>query len=796
VRVVTQPRRSQIAQLPPAFVAGLVLVLGVVPCAAVFSAINGVLLRPPAYDAPERVIAIWESHPASGRLHEGVAPLNYRDWREASKTIALMALWEPRSVTLRGDFVPLRVNVVRSTLELFAVLGAKAQLGRTFQSRNGADEAAIVIGDGLWRRQFGSSPSVLGQTIFLDDAQYQVIGVMPRDFQFPPGVSIDVWMPVRISAAEWRIRSARRFRALGRLAATTPLEQAAQEMRTIATRLAGDHPGSNDGWTVALEPLRAAERDRAAPLLVLLGGATLVLLLAALTAAALLTVRDMAKVPEWGVRAALGASPARLVGEALVRNATPVIAASLLGTLIAVPLTPWLFALGARSLIGDYQLGMDRRVLTFGIALSLAAATIASGAPALTALRLDLAAVLNGRNDLARRSRSMLRVRRTVSAIQIAVAVVLLTGTGLVGRSVWRLLNSDPGFRADGVLAASFSLPSEAFGPRAARFYDDILTKVRSLPDVHSAAVVTALPMSPTEMDEFWLPFQFEGEPEPPDEAKPRVQFRAVSPGYFTTLGRPIVAGRDFTAADAERAAPLRAIVSESVVRQYGARTEPIGRRIRLSMGGWYEIVGVTNDIRFRGLDDAPRAEIFAPFARWPFPGAHLIARTSRPLPALARELAGIAHFADPAVPAARVAPLSDLVADTAAMRRFALVALASLATIAWLVGLLGTYGLVAHAAMTQRGELMVRAALGAQPGQLVWLTIREGLLVAAAGTLMGLVAATALSAYLASVLYQTPPRDLATLAAAAGVQLLTATLAAWWASRTVAQLNPAGTLT
>jgi putative ABC transport system permease protein len=796
VLVVDQPRRAQVGRLPPALVAGLVLVLGVVPCAAVFSAVNGVLLRPPAYDAPERVIALWESHPPSGRLHEGVSPLDYRDWGEASTAIEPFALWEPRSATLRGDFAPLRVNVVRSTPELFAVLGANAQLGRTFSESHGVDEPAVVISDGLWRRQFGASPSVLGQAILIDDTQHQVIGVMPRDFQFPPGVAIDLWMPARISTAEWRIRSARRFRAIGRLAATAPLEQATQEMVTIAKRLSDDHPGSNDGWTVAIEPLRATDRERAAPLLVLLGGATLVLLLAALTAAALLTVRDIARVPEWAVRAALGASPMRLISASLVRNGAPVIAACVLGTLIAVPVTPWLFALGAGTLVGDYELGMDRRVLAFGIVLSLAAAAIASIAPAVTAARLDLAAVLNGRNDAARHSRSMLRVRRLVSAIQIAVAVVLLTGTGLVGQSVWRLLGSDPGFRAEGVLAASFSLPTDAFGPRAARFYDDIATKVRMLPDVSSAAVVTALPMSPTEMDEFWLAFQFEGEPEPPDEAKPRVQFRAVSPGYFTTLNRPIVAGRDFTAADAERSAPLRAIVSESVVRQYSAGTNPIGRRIRLSMGGWYEIVGVTNDVRFRGLDDAPRAEIFTPFSRWPFPGAHLIARTSRPLPALASDITGIARAADPAVPVARVAPLSDLVADTAAMRRFALAALASLATIAWVVGLLGTYGLVAHAAMTQRGELTVRAALGAQPGHLVWLTIREGLLVAAAGAFLGLIAAAALSAYLASVLFETPARDPATLAAAAAVQIVTATAAAWWASRSVARLNPAATLT
>lgn len=794
--MVAEPGRNQISRLPPALLAGVVLALGVVPCAALFSAVNGVLLRPPAYTAPERLVALWESHPASGRLHEGVSPLDYRDWRDASHAIETFALWETRSATLRGDFEPFRVAIVRSTPELFAVLGAKAQIGRTFGEDSGFNEPVVVIGDGLWRRQFGATASVLEQAIFLDDTRYQVIGVMPRDFQFPPGVAIDVWMPARISAGEWRVRSARRYRAIGRLAGGASFESATHEMRAIAQRLADDHPGSNDGWTVALESLRAADRERAAPLLVLLGGAILVLLLAAFTAAGLLTVRDIARVPEWAVRAALGASPLRLVGASIVRNGAPVIAACLLGTLIAVPLTPWLFALGARTLVGDYGLGVDRQVLTFGILLSLVATAIASIAPAWTAARLDLAAVLNGRSDAARQSRSMLRVRRLVSAFQIAVAVVLLTGTGLVGRSVWLLLGSDAGFRSEGVLAATFALPQESFGLRAARFYDDVVTKVRMIPDVQSAAVVTALPMNPTEMDEFRLPFQFEGEPEPAEDAMPRVQFRAASPGYFATLSRPIVAGRDFTASDAEPHAPLRAIVSESVVRQHSANKDPIGRRIRLSIGGWYEIIGVTNDIRFRGLDDAPRAEIFVPFPRWPFPSAHVIARTTRQLPTLASEVAGIVRATDPTVPVARIAPLGDLVADTAAMRRFALTALAALATIAWLVGLLGTYGLVTHAAMMQSGELAVRAALGAQPAHLVWLTIREGLVVAAAGVFLGLVSAAALSVYLASVLFDTPPRDPLTLVATASVQFVTAAVASWCASRSVAQLNPAATLT
>jgi len=794
--VVPHAHPIQIARSLPSVLAAAVLALGVVPCTAVFIAVNGVLLRPPAYDAPERVVALWESHPASGRLHEGVSPLNYRDWSEASQTIEAFALWESRSTVLRGDVEPLQVRAVRATPELFSVVGAQARLGRTFGHAFEPTEAVVVISDGLWQRSFGADPRILGRTIVLDEVSYQIIGVMPRAFQFPPGLAIDVWLPAQIPAGEWRVRSARRYRAVGRLAANATLGAAADEMTSIAKRLADEHPASNDGWTVVLASLRETDRERAAPLLVLLGCATLVFVLAAFTAVGLLTIREIGRIHEVAVRAALGGSPGRLVVESIARSGAPVTGACLLGTLLAVPLTPWLFALETRSLVGDYALDVDGRVVGFGVLLLTATAAIGSVVPAWIGTRVDLAAVLGGRSDAARQNRNMLRVRRLVSTVQVAVTVVLLTGAGLMGQSVWRLLDRDPGFRSDGVLAVTVSLPSQAFGARAARFYDEVVTKVRALPAVHAAAVVTALPMNPTEMDEFELPYHFEGEPALDEEAMPRVQFRSVSSGYFATLSRPLVAGRDFTAADEEPRSPIRAIVSESIVRRHLPNRDPIGARIRLPFGGSHEIIGVTNDVLFHGLDDVPRAEIFVPYRRRAFPAAHVIVRGDQSASALAPAVMAIVRSTDPSIPIARMAPLSELVADTAATRRFALVALGMLAVIAWLVGLLGTYGLVAHGAIVRSGELAVRAALGARPVQLLGLTIREGLVVAAVGVFLGLVAAAALSVFLASVLFDTAPRDPVTLLMAALVQLGTAVLAAWWPARSMAQANPAAILT
>ncbi len=777
----------------PIALASSTLAAGVLAATCVFTAVNGVLLRPAPYGDPDRVLRLWESHPSTGRTREGVSPLNHRDWSEASRAFEAIALWELGSMALRGAGDPIQVPVVHTTANLFRLLGARPITGRALDPAldDRAVERPVMISEGLWMRAFGRDPNITSRSIFLNEIRHDIVGVMPRAFQFPLGIAVDVWAPLVVPAGEARVRAARRYQAVGRLADGATFQAAAAEMTAIAANLADAHPGSNEGWTISIASVADERRERAGHLLVLLACTGAVLLLGLVTASGLLAVVAMSRTPQAAVRAALGASRGRLARDSLVTYAAPAALAGVAGAVAGQLLAPWALAYGGGTLAGAYEIGVDWRVVLFALLISVGPAFAAgAGAVAIT-LRANPARLLVERSDVASVPRSILPLRRALTVAQVAVAVTLLSATALLARSFIRLLDQDPGFRADGVLVASLSLPSRQLNLATAEFYRDLIERLKTLPRVRSAAGVTALPMSPTEMDEFRLPYQIDGEPELADAAAPRIQFRACTPGYFSAIGRRLLAGRDFTGDDGEPSAPLRAIVSETVALRHFAQRDPLGARIRLPFGGWHEIIGVAGDVRFRGLDDSAQAEIYLPYRRRPFPTVNLVIRTDGDPAGIAGDVRAAIRAADPNLPIPRLAPLADLVSDTAAVRRFALIAVAALAVIAWAVSVAGTYGLVAQAAIARRGELGIRAALGATPGSLVRMLVVDGFAAASVGAIAGLALSMGSTPVLAGLLYRTSPTDWKMLTAAGGLQLATAAISAWMPAAAAAREDP-----
>lgn len=766
------------------------LAVGIGAACSVFTAVNAVLLRPPAYDHPERVVVLWESNLRRGKPRDRVSPSNYRDWSASSHAIEALALWEPSQAAIRdpsGSGEPEQVPVMRCTSSLFRVLGARPLLGRTLGPAD--DEVkppqTAVISHRLWIRRYGGDSEILQRSLVVGNGIFQIVGVMPRNFQFPPGSNSDLWITHDFPAAELRIRAARRYRAVGRLALEATIEMARREMDAIAARLADEYPSSNDGWTVTMARLQDVDLEQGRNLLVLLGCVGVVVLLASLNAASLLLGAEMARSHEIEIRLALGAPRWRLIRDAFAGAAVLAAAGGVAGLGFAALATPWVFRLEAGRLVREHALGIDYRVFLFCLTITSLTAMLAVLGPASWHLRASSA-----RAPRPGRWRANIASRALVTA-QIALTVVLVTAGGLLLHSFLRLWRQDLGFRSAGVLVANFNLPSRELGPRTAAFYETLLERLRASPGVIAAAGVTALPMNPTEMDDFELPFQIEGDPQVPAESSPRLQFRAVTPGYFAVAGIPLLAGRDILASDGRRDGPRRGIINQALARRYFAGRDPIGRRIQLPFGGWHEIVGVVADVRFQGLDAQPVPELFVPHSRSPYPGMNILVRVSGDPQQAVPAVQAAAKAADRNVPIARLTPLDELVRQSAAVRRFAAVVVGTLGVIALLLSFAGSFALLEQDVLRRSRELGVRLALGAAPSSIVRMVVGQGLALASIGTLLGVAAAALVTDSLSPLLFQVSSRDPLTFAAAAALQGLAAGAASLIPARRAAGADP-----
>jgi putative ABC transport system permease protein len=772
-------------------VAVLALALGIGANTAIFSVVNAVLLRSLPFREPDRLVVLSSVRPESG-ARDDVSAADFEDWRASSRTFQTLAAWRFWGMALEGMGEPEELVSIRASANLFQLLGVAPAVGRGFRPEGdqpGRDRV-VVLSQGLWQRRFGGDPRIIGRSLTLDGEPYTVVGVMPAGFRFPDDDDVSLWLPLAFQDFETHSRSVRTFNVLGRLAPGATLAQARAEMEGLAVGLARRYPDTNAGWGAAVMPAREALVGRNRALVVLLGAVAFVLAIACANVASLLLARASRRRRELGIRTALGASRLRVVRQLLVESALLGFFGAVLGLVLATWGTPAITALAPEGLPQWNPVSLDATVLLFTLAVSLGAAVLAGVVPALQASAPDpVASLREGGTRLTAGSRAG-RVQGGLIVAEVALALVLLVGAGLLLKSFVRLRNADPGFRMENVLVATIFLPSSRYPEpsREALFFEELRERVRRLPGVISEGAVTALPMNPVGID-YDLPLEIEGRPATAGQ-EPRVDYRVATPVYFRTLGIPLLRGRDFSETDRPDR-PGVMIVNRALARRFFPGEDPVGKRVRTPEGGPLEIVGVVGDVRHRGLDVAPVPEMFVPFQQAPHGGMTLVARTRGDPLALSAAVKHEVYTLDPNQPITVLTTLDRVVSDTLAAPRFDAVLLGGFAALALALAVLGIYGMLSYAVSQRTQEIGVRMALGARRNEVVRLVMGRGMALAGAGVALGLAGALALTRVLRGLLHEVSPTDPTTLAATALLLVAVALPACWIPARRATGIDP-----
>lgn len=763
-----------------AAVAVITLALGIGATTAIFSIVDGVLLRPLPVGDPDRLVAVFETNP--GRSIEEVGPSgpNFLDWRAETRSFSGMAAFRYETATLTGVPSPQVLSTIGATANLFDVLGVEPLLGRGFQTGEDRAEGAsvVVLSYGAWHRLFAGARDVLGRTLTLDGKPSEVVGVMPAGFMVTE--AIDLWRPVdmaRVSPTSGlepgmpESRQARYLTVLARLGPGVTRAQAQQELNSIAATLARIHPIDNEGWSTRLVPaLDVIVRDARPVLLMVLAAVAFVLLIACANVANLLLGRALAREPEMALRAALGAGRGRLHLQMLTESIVLALAGGILGVAVAFAAMPALVASMPDALPRTQEIVLDARVLVFALAITVITGLLFGLAPASRVGRVGAAGLLReaGRSGMVARRGAMMR--RTLIVGEMALAMVLLVGAGLTLRSVQKLLGVDPGYATRDVIAARVSLDGERYQGNATkiRYFQEIVQRVSTLPGVRHAAITSTLPLTPAGID-FDLAYHVEGEPDPGYQNAPRVDYRIISPGYLATMDIALLSGRDFTEFDRvaetqDASGRMVMLVNESFARQHWPGEDPIGKRVRLYyvQNDPWEVVGVVGDTRHAGLVAPPRPQVFVPLAQTEllFGYMTIVVRTARGTTGIELQMREAAIALDPTEPLYQVERIETLRATVTSRERMAAVVFGLFALLAIALSAAGIYGVIAYQVTRRTREIGVRMALGAGRARVLRSVVADAAVLALIGIGVGLLAAFALIRFAASLLYGVAPWD------------------------------------
>ena len=775
----------------PAFtaVAVITLALGIGANTAIFSVVHGVLLEPLPYPESDRLVAVRQANlPAQPDTQ--VAPGNFLEWQRQNTTFASVAAYRTISYTLTGDGNPERLLAGRVSVGLFKLLGAQLLLGRDFliEEDQPGREKVVIVGEGLWARRFGSDPKVVGKTLKLDGEDFAVVGVMPAAFRLPDQRERELWTPIAFKDNERTLYQARYIDAIGRLKPEASLAQAQSEMTAISARLAQEHPDGNAGWTITVKPLLDfVVGDVKTILWVLFGAVALVLLIACANVTNLLLARATTRQKEMAVRAALGAGRARIVRQL----ATESLLLALLGALAGWPLAWWglrvLLAAAPADLPRLASVSIDNRALLFTLGVTLLTALVFGLVPTLQVLRFDSNPALK---DQRSRSVRQQRIGNVLIASEVALALVLLVGGGLLLRTVWQLNHVDPGFDVRNALAVTIQLPQKKYAgpPQMARFAEQLAQQVSTLPGVAATGVARILPI----VHDLPTGFYFEGRSRENDNELPQTNYSAVSPGYFKAMGIPLIAGRAFTETDAQDA-PRVAIISQTLAQRYFPKSDAIGKRINVNTGpeSYREIVGIVGDVKQNGLTRETKPHTYEPFAQAPNQFMTLIVRsTSDPVslvPAIRSQVLAL----DSELPLQRVTTLDRMIANSIRQQRFTSLVLSVFAAVALLLAAAGLYGVISYSVAQRTHELGIRVALGAQVKDVMRLVLRQGMTFVMAGEVIGIIGAFALTRLLGGLLFGVTPTDAATFIAVTAGLTFVALLACYIPARRATKVDP-----
>jgi putative ABC transport system permease protein len=746
-------------------VAILTLALGIGACSAIFSVVNVVLLRPLDYPEPGRIVAIRETQlPQFPEF--SVSPPNYLDWEKQTKSYEYLAAYGGANVNLTGEGEPQRLVGVKATAHYFDAYGVKPVLGRMLLPEEDAQgkNHVVVLSYPFWQRVFGGGRDVVGRAIQLNGEPYTVIGVAPVGFGLTS--QVDVWMPMAFKPDETAndARGGHYINVVGRLKPGVTVAQARAELEVIASQLAKQYPDSNKGWGIFMMPLQDySVRDVKPVLYTLLGAVGCVLLIACANLANLLLARATARHREISIRAALGASRARLVRQLLTES----VVLSLCGGAAGLLLARWgldaLLALAPTSLPRITEIHLDSGVLLFSLALSIVTGLVFGIAPAWLAARADVNEALKQGTRGSTEGGARGRLRSALVVIEVTFALMLLGGAGLLARSFMQLAHVDPGFIPENATLLRLSLPQTKYAlpEQQAAFADALLERVKALPDVQSAGLTHSMPL----VSDYVLGFNIEGRPAIAPSDLPNTNYYAVTPDYFRAMGIRLIRGRVFTRQDDPKA-PRVAIINETMARQHFPNEDPIGKRINITNGPdtWREIVGIVGDIKQYGVDKATSAQSYEPFAQVPFSSLNVVIRTSGPPAALLGAIRPTVYAVDKDQPIGAIRPLEEIVADSIARQRFAMTLLTVFSLVALVIAAVGIYGVMAYNVVQRTGEFGIRMALGAQQRDVLRLVLAQGGKLVGLGLIIGLAATLAASRAMGSMLFNTSAQDPLTL--------------------------------
>jgi putative ABC transport system permease protein len=772
------------------------LAVGIGAASAVFSVFDAMLLRPLPFRDPSRLVLLWETSEDDRSSAQIVAAPNYLDWRTETRSFEGMGLWEYITLNLAAEGDPEQVAGLRATASLFSVLGVAPALGRTFtEAEEAPGNRVAVISDRIWRSHFASDPRAVGRTLRLNGGAYEVIGVMPPGFEFPRR-GTGIWVPIAYTEQD-RERGAHSFYVAARLRAGATVDMARAEMQQVGRSLAERYPESNRGEAATASAMSDFGLGQLRPMLIaVLGSVLFIVIIACVNIANLQLGLAISRSRELAVRLALGARFGRLVRQTLVESLSLAGLGCLLGLVLAwtlirsadLILTPGFRALPMR---GEVALGIDHRVTGFAVLLSLASALVFGLAPLVGMRQAEPQATLRAG---ARGSTALSTgARRALVAVEIALAVMVLSGAGLLVKSLNGLLAVNPGFDPRDVLTMQVSLPQEdTYGvPERLTFCSDLTREVASLPGVASIGAISHLPLGGGNAGRGLF---MEGQPVPPPGQEAGAAFRLACPGYFRTVGIRIADGRDFAASDTGDST-LVTIVNRAMAERYWPGRSPLGQRFKLgradSPNPWLTIVGVVESVRHLELDSPPLREFYRPYSQASWPVMTVVVKSAGAPVALERSVRQALRRVEPDLPAAPAYTFQEIIGRSIGWRETPLRLLTGFAMMGLVLAGIGVYGVLAYFVSQRTREIGVRVALGATRAGLVALVLRQSALPIGIGLALGLAGALATGRLMSGLLYEVSVGDPAVTAAIVAVVAFAGLLASWIPARRAAAVDP-----
>ena len=775
------------------------LALGIGATSAIFSILHVVLLKPLPYSDPDRIVMVSENRPGvpGGRQTGGFSLDNFRAWRESNQSFAYLAAWRNQTFTLERPEDSVQLSGLRASPELMPLLGVLAFRGRILlpEDEEPSAERVIVLSHGAWQRFFGADPGLIGSPVKLDALEFIVVGVMPPDFEFP-NEGMDFWTPLILGPAAPPNSNVRRVEVvpvIARLQEGVTVAAAEAEGTTIVRELyrrdTGLDPEAERGRIELQSLLDQRVGSVRTALWVLMAGVGVVLLIACANVANLMLVRASDRSREIAVRSALGAGRGRLIRQNLTESLLLAVLAGGAGLILALISLPLLLQIAPASIPRLNEVSLNWQVLLFTLGVSVLTGLIFGLAPALQSHRVELVESLKDRQSNGSAVGPQ-RFKSILVVAEIGLALVLITGAGLLVNSFLRLVNIDPGYQPVDVSTMRLELPPYRYAglrPRA-DFLDTLLGSLSKNPQIHSVGVTNMLPLIPANMV---LSFYVQGRPQPARDEMPRASFRLVSADYFRAMGIKLVSGRTFEETDTAGRPPVM-VVNRQLAERYFPDEDPLG--LQLQMG---QIVGIVEGIRHRGFDSDPQPELYMPYPQAPsmmggFLGSmFLVARSDAPADQMAATLMGAIRTIDPLLPRFSLERLEARVSDSVAEPRLYASLLSIFSVVALLMALVGIYGVLSYQVTQRTRETGIRMAMGAQQGQILGLVLRRGGMLVVLGLLVGAGLSLLSSRVLSSLLFEIQAGDPATLLAACLLTLLVSLLACYLPARRAARLDP-----